>query len=530
MCAAALRLAHERGDAQRRDRPRRPRSRRAGTPALRPRARSARPRCTRPRARARASGRSSATRADSASSSVAPASPSHRRRRGGAGSRAGTSGDRRPRATRGRDRSRPAAPGTSRSASSRHSSSVSGPSGVRSTGRPSSSVSSAVGSPRTVAITSIGGASAPRNSSRRSRKLSASAHCRSSIVMTTAARARERREQLAQRDEHAAPLLVRLADSRSPAGAVAIASTRWNTGNRRTSSAARSGSSARTSCVVMPREQLREPVGDAVERLERHRLALVAAAREHHRARSSSAIERTKRATSSDLPMPDSPMTRWMRGWCARSRPTHRARRARARDRRTPAPAPASTSGARPGRRRRRACARSRRRSAARSARSRAAPCTGRTGRAAHRARARARGGGSTCCFCDQDLQRVALVRHLAGERLVEHHADAVPVRRLADLAAARLLRRHVLDGADRADRRSTAACGSSVVTRPKSRITTRPSRVTITFDGLTSRWTRPASCSAHSPTTSWRERSRAAARGRRARARGSGARRRAPS
>ena len=76
-----------------------------------------------------------------------------------------------------------------------------------------------------------------------------------------------------------------------------------------------------------------------------------------------------------------------------------------------------------------------------------------RTGRAEHRARGRAAAGGSTCCFWTMISQCVARVRHLAGERLVEHHADAVPVRRLADLAAAGLLRRHVLDRADRAVR-----------------------------------------------------------------------------
>ena len=40
-------------------------------------------------------------------------------------------------------------------------------------------------------------------------------------------------------------------------------------------------------------------------------------------------------------------------------------------------------------------------------------------------------------------------------------------------------------------------------VTSPKSRITTRPSLVTMTLDGFTSRWTLPIACSAASPSAS---------------------------
>ena len=82
----------------------------------------------------RASGRSSATRAESASSSVAPASPvapaSSRWRRISCRNIGWPPASR---DTRSRS-NRPAAPGTRRSASSRHSSSVSGPRRVRSTG------------------------------------------------------------------------------------------------------------------------------------------------------------------------------------------------------------------------------------------------------------------------------------------------------------------------------------------------------------------------------------------------------------
>ena len=129
-----------------------------------------------------------------------------------------------------------------------------------------------------------------------------------------------------------------------------------------------------------------------------------------------------------------------------------RVRRARSRGRRTPARAPTSTRGARRSHRRR-GGARWPHRSAARSARSRAARM--------HRShRSRGASGTRSCAgrrldllLVEQDLERVPLVRHLPGECLVEHHADAVPVRGRADLAAAGLLGRHVLDRADRAVR-----------------------------------------------------------------------------
>ncbi len=43
-----------------------------------------------------------------------------------------------------------------------------------------------------------------------------------------------------------------------------------------------------------------------------------------------------------------------------------------------------------------------------------------------------------------------------------------------------------------------------AALTRPKSSSTARPSAVTSTFDGLTSRWTQPAACSAASARASW--------------------------
>ena len=191
---------------------------------------------------ARASGWSNATRADSASSSVVPASPPPPASVEVAQESWKNIGwPPASRDTRSISK-RPVAPGTRRSASSRHSSSVSGPIRVRSTGRPSSSASSASSSPRTVARTSTGGAPAPRSSSRSSRKLSASAHWRSSIVITT----RCARAIADSRSRNAANIRRRCSSgsptSRSETGAAATASTRWNTGNSRTSRSGRGGS------------------------------------------------------------------------------------------------------------------------------------------------------------------------------------------------------------------------------------------------------------------------------------------------
>jgi hypothetical protein len=45
----------------------------------------------------------------------------------------------------------------------------------------------------------------------------------------------------------------------------------------------------------------------------------------------------------------------------------------------------------------------------------------------------------------------------------------------------------------------------STIRAMPKSRSLTTPSVVTITFDGLMSRWMLPARCRAAMPSTSWR-------------------------
>ena len=77
--------------------------------------------------------------------------------------------------------------------------------------------------------------------------------------------------------------------------------------------------------------------------------------------------------------------------------------------------------------------------------------------------------------------------RQPAGQRLVEHHADAVPVARRRDRQPGRLLRRHVGHGPDDLPVASSGAAPrlSRSAVRPKSSRTTRPSGVTRTFGRL---------------------------------------------
>jgi hypothetical protein len=75
-----------------------------------------------------------------------------------------------------------------------------------------------------------------------------------------------------------------------------------------------------------------------------------------------------------------------------------------------------------------------------------------------------------------EDLEGGADEREAAGEGLVEHHADAVPVAGGGRGLAGGLLGGHVRGGPEDAvleggvDRRGTRS-----LTRPKSRMTTRP-------------------------------------------------------
>ena len=90
----------------------------------------------------------------------------------------------------------------------------------------------------------------------------------------------------------------------------------------------------------------------------------------------------------------------------------------------------------------------------------------------------------------------LALERPLAGDPLVQDHAERPDVGGAVDGAAVDLLRRHV---ADRADRRAGIGVASHAVAprEPEIITVTLPSGDAIAFSGLRSRCTKPAACSA---------------------------------
>ena len=198
---------------------------------------------------------------------------------------------------------------------------------------------------------------------------------------------------------------------RAPAAA-AIASIRWNTGNSRTSSVGRARAAA-----ARPR-RLAARRGAARARRRRRRTPCTARTRARSSGREdtsapdrSSASSRANRATSSDLPMPDSPTTRCMRGWVRASRRRRVERGALAsRGRRTRGGRrPASTCGAAaprsmPSRRRDR-----RTPSAARRLDREQLRAQLRRGRAARRARARAAAAARPAASATMICERVAL-------------------------------------------------------------------------------------------------------------------------
>ena len=119
--------------------------------------------------------------------------------------------------------------------------------------------------------------------------------------------------------------------------------------------------------------------------------------------------------------------------------------------------------------------------------RDRAARGTARRARPARPAHTLA-GGRDRACSSAEHVDRRADERRPSDERLVEHDADAVPVGRRVERLAHRLLGRHVRDvPTTSCASLSSTACAKSVAT-PKSSMTTRPSGVTRTFDGLMSR------------------------------------------
>lgn len=102
-----------------------------------------------------------------------------------------------------------------------------------------------------------------------------------------------------------------------------------------------------------------------------------------------------------------------------------------------------------------------------------------------------------------EDLDRAPLERQPPGEHLEEHDADAVEIGGRTDrgggTACSGAMYAAVPITAESLDCRE-----SESRTSPKSRMTTRPAGVTMTFDGSRSRWTLPARCSTSRPWASW--------------------------
>ena len=93
----------------------------------------------------------------------------------------------------------------------------------------------------------------------------------------------------------------------------------------------------------------------------------------------------------------------------------------------------------------------------------------------------------------------VAEERRAAGHHFVRHAAERVEVAAGVRLAAQRLLRRHVGDGADHHPFHRQAE-RSSDTARPKSPILAVPSAVSQMLPGLRSRWMMPRSCACARP------------------------------
>ena len=266
---------------------------------------------------------------------------------------------------------------------------------------------------------------------------------------------------------------------------------------------------------VEPVEVAGEGVDRAVERLERDELALVAAAREcqHGAAPATPARPRTRRAGRSCR----SP-TRRERGPWSRRRGWSRGAPSAARRARGSAPRSGCRGACRGSLAGRPACGRRDvwpllepgqdlapvRASLWLALEQIAAEAFEVWGKVRHQ-----RGGGRGRLgqlAGDDPLGRAVEGQH-AGERLVEHHADAVPVGGRARWPPLRLLRRHVPDRPRARQQHVVAGCARHRPDRSRGGRPARPPS-TSTLDGLTSRWT---------------SRRRAA---RRARARAAGARR----
>ena len=100
--------------------------------------------------------------------------------------------------------------------------------------------------------------------------------------------------------------------------------------------------------------------------------------------------------------------------------------------------------------------------------------------------------GGVFRCWPMIATRLVADEGRPAADHLVEHRAEAVEVAARRDLAAHRLLRRHVVDTVPTIMPAWVSRERSTATARPKSPIIARPSSASQTLPGLRSRWTMP--------------------------------------